>query len=131
VIIQSANSNHHCFQALIKNNPQLFFKEELKERKQLQFFPFKHMILLKLRGVGLDKVKQAAHNLFQRLNKIKTASIKLLSLNPGQPAKLRGNFYYQILMRTPSVEKANYFLKLHLKEEHLSGIIVTVDVDPV
>ena len=62
---------------------------------------------------------------------MKTASIKLLSLNPGQPAKLRGNFYYQILMRTPSVEKANYFLKLHLKEEHLSGIIVTVDVDPV
>ena len=25
VIIQSANSTHHCFQALIKNNPQLFF----------------------------------------------------------------------------------------------------------
>jgi len=131
VIIQSANANHYCFQALIKNNPQLFFKEELKTRKQLQFSPFSHMILLKIRGQDLDKVKAAAQDLFQKLNKIKTTSLKLLALNPGQPEKLRGNFYYQILMRAPNVERATHFLKLHLKEAHFSGIIVTVDVDPV
>ncbi len=55
----------------------------------------------------------------------------MLSLNCSQPAKLRGNFYYQILMRTSNVEKANDFLKLHLKQEHYSGIITTVDVEPV
>jgi primosomal protein N' len=47
------------------------------------------------------------------------------------PAKLRGNFYYQILMRASSVERAGQFLKLHLKDRHFSGIIVTIDVDPV
>jgi len=131
VIIQSANVNHHCFCALIKNDPQLFLKYELKQRKQLNFAPFKHMILLKIRGADLGKVKNAAQDLFQRLNKIKTASLKVLWLNPGQPAQLRGNFYYQILMRASSVEKASQFLRLHLKEGHFSGIIVTVDVDPV
>ena len=131
MIIQSAYANHHCFQALIKNDPQIFLKEELKQRKQLNFAPYKHMVLLKIRGVDLEKVKKASADLFERLNRIKTGSIKMLSLNPGQPAKLRGNFYYQILMRTSSVEKASHFLKLHLKEEHYSGIIVTVDVDPV
>jgi len=131
IIIQSANANHYCFQALIKNDPQLFYKQELKQRKQLNYAPFKHMILLKLRGLNLDKVKKAAQDLFQRLNKIKTSSIKILSLNPGQPAKLRGNFYYQLLMRAANVEKANHFLKLHLKNEHYSGIITTIDVDPV
>ncbi|MCG2714634.1 MAG: primosomal protein N' [Candidatus Omnitrophica bacterium] len=131
IIIQSANANHHCFQALIKNDPQLFYKEELKQREQLNFAPFKHMILVRLRGESLEKVKQVASDLFEKLNKIKTSSIKMLSLNPGQPAKLRGNFYYQILMRASSVEKASHFLKLHLKDGHYSGIIVTVDVDPV
>jgi len=131
IIIQSANANHHCFQALIKNDPQLFYKEELKQRKQLNFAPFKHMILIRLRGESLEKVKKAASDLFEKLNKIKTNSLKMLSLNPGQPAKLRGNFYYQILMRASSVEKAGHFLKLHLKDGHYSGIIVTVDVDPV
>lgn len=131
MIIQSSNANHYCFQALINNDPRIFLKEELKMRKQLNFSPFKHMILLKLRGPNLDKVKKAAGDLFERLNQVKTTSIKMLSLNPGQPAKLRGNFYYQILMRASSVEKAGQFLKLHLKEGHFSGIIVTVDVDPV
>ena len=131
IIIQSSNANHHCFQALINNDPLLFFKEELRVRKQLNFPPFKHMILLKIRGVNLEKVKQASADLSARLSRIKTASIKMLSLNPGQPAKLRGNFYYQILMRASSVEKASQFLKLHLKETHFSGIMVTVDVDPI
>ena len=131
IIIQSANIHHHCFQSLIKHDPQLFYQEELKQRKQLNFAPFKHMILVRLRGENLDKVKQAASDLFARLNKIKTTSLKMLSLNPGQPAQLRGNFYYQILMRATSVAKANSFLKLHLKETHFSGIIVTVDVDPI
>ncbi len=131
MIIQSANANHHCFQALIKNDPQIFLKEELKQRKQLNFAPYKHMILLKIRGINLEKVKKAAQDLFEKLGKVKTGSIKMLALNPGQPAKLRGNYYYQILMRASSVEKASHFLKLHLKEEHYSGIIVTVDVDPI
>ncbi|MDD5097685.1 MAG: primosomal protein N', partial [Candidatus Omnitrophica bacterium] len=131
MIIQSANANHHCFQALIKNDPQFFYKEELKQRKQLNFAPFKHMILVKLRGESLEKVKRAAGDLFEKLNKVKTNSLKMLSLNPGQPAKLRGNFYYQILMRAASAQKAGHFLKLHLKDGHYSGIIVTVDVDPI
>jgi len=131
MIIQSVNVNHHCFQAIIKNDPQLFLQEELKQRKQLNLAPYKHMLLIKLRGINLEKVKESAHDLFERLSLIKTSSIKMLSLNPGQPAKLRGNFYYQILMRASSPEKASHFLKLHLKEGHFSGIIVTVDVDPV
>jgi len=131
VIIQSANPTHHCFSALAGNKPELFFKEELRNRKQLQFFPFKHMIMVKLRGPDQDKVKRASQDLFVKLNKIKTGSLKLLSLNPGLPAKLRGNYYYQILLRCSNVEKAGHFLKLHLKEGHLSGIIVTIDVDPV
>ena len=131
MIIQSVNANHHCFQALIKNDPRIFLEAELKQRKQLSLAPYKHMILLKLRGINFDKVKKTAQDLFERLSQIKTSSIKLLSLNAGQPAKLRGNFYYQILMRASSVEKASHFLKLHLKDGHYSGIIVTVDVDPV
>jgi len=131
IIIQSANAKHHCFQALIENDPQLFYKQELKQRKQLNFAPFKHMILLKVRGSNLEKVKFAADDLFKKLNQSRTSSIKMLSLNPGQPAKLRGNFYYQILIRAANMDKASHFLKLHLKEEHYSGIIITVDVDPV
>jgi len=131
IIIESSNSNHHCFRALINNDPSFFLKEELKERKQLKFPPFKHMVLVKIRGRNLDKVKKASYDLFEKLNKIKTSSLKLISLNPAQPPKLRGNFYYQILIRASNPKAASGFLKLHLKSERYSGIIITVDVDPV
>ncbi|MBU0548530.1 MAG: primosomal protein N' [Candidatus Omnitrophica bacterium] len=131
LIIQSVNANHHCFQALIKNDPQIFLKEELKQRKQLSFAPYRHIILVKIRGKNLEKVKKASLDLFEKLSGLKASSLKMLSLNPGQPAKLRENFYYQVLMTASSVGKASHFLKLHLKKWHYSGIIVTVDVDPI
>lgn len=131
MVIQSANASHHCFQALVKNDPQLFYREELKTRKQLELAPFKHMILLRVRGHNFEKVKQTAADLFERLSGLKSSSIKILSLNPGQPPKLRGNFYYQILMRASSAKKAGHFLKLRLKEWHYSGIMVLVDIDPI
>jgi len=131
IIVQSLNQRHHCLQALVNNDPELFFKTELKTRKQLKFSPFSHLIMLKLRGKDAAKVKAAAESLFDRLGKSKTGSLKLLWLHPGQPPKLRGNYYYQILMRATKVQPAVRFLKLHLKEGHFSSIIVTIDVDPV
>lgn len=131
IIIQSAYANHYCFVALVQNDPQLFYKEELKQRKQLNLAPYRHVILIRVRGIDFEKAKKASLDLFEKLNNAKSASIKILSLNPGQPPKLRGNFYFQILMRAASPEKASQFLKLHLKDWHYSGIIVTVDVDPI
>ena len=131
IIIQSANAGHYCFQALIKNDPRIFLTEELKQRRQLGLPPYKHMISVKLRGRSMEKVKEAALGLSERLGKIKSQGFKILSLNCGQPAKLRGNFYYQILIRASRLQQACRLLKLRLKEGNFSGIIVTVDVDPV
>jgi len=131
MIIQSAYANHYCFQALVQNDAQIFYKAELKQRKQLNLAPFKHVILIRVRGIDFDKAKKASLDLFEKLNQAKSSSLKILSLNPGQPPKLRGNFYFQILMRASNPEKASHFLKLHLKDWHYSGIIVTVDVDPI
>ena len=131
MIIQSSNAGHYCLRALVKNDPRIFYKEELRQRRQLNFAPFRHMILVKIRGTDQEKVKKDAQDIFQRLGKARHPGVKLLSLGPAQPAKLRGNFYYQILMRSPVVEKAGEFLRSRLKGERFSGIIITVDVDPV
>lgn len=131
MIIQSANAGHYCFQALIKHDPRIFLSEELKQRKQLNLPPYKHMILVKLRGKSAEKVKESALRLSERLNKLKSPAMKVISLNCGEPPKLRGNFYYQILMAASRPQPVCRLLKLHLKETNYSGIIVTVDVDPV
>ncbi|MFA5145054.1 MAG: primosomal protein N' [Candidatus Omnitrophota bacterium] len=131
-IIQTALPMNNCFQALVKKDIGIFYKEELKQRKQLGFPPYKHMVLVKLRGKYEDKVKQASLSLSERLNTHnKSKDIRILSVNPGYPSKLRGNFYWQILISSGNPKKVSEFLKTCLKSFSSSGIIVTVDVDPL
>ena len=132
VLIQTNLPRHYCFQALEKKDMSMFYNAELKQRKQLKFPPYQHFCLVKLRGEKENRVKETSKILFNRLNKYsKNRNIKVVSVNPSQPAKLRGNFYWQILIRAGSPLKIVKFLKLHLKNFSHSGIIVTVDVDPV
>lgn len=132
VIIQTGLPRHYCFKAAEFKDINLFYDEELKQRKQLKFPPYQHFCLVKLRGEKENRVKETSDTLFSRLNKYsKNKNIKVVSVNPSQPAKLRGNFYWQILIKAGSPLKIVKFLKLYLKNFSHSGIIVTIDVDPV
>jgi primosomal protein N' (replication factor Y) len=132
MIILSFSPKQHCFQAVLKNDPGLFYDQELKQRKQLLFPPYRHLALIKLRGRQEEKIKEAAFSLFKRLSlAAKGSGLKLISVNPGQPDKLRGNFYWQILISSSGVKRLNRFLRINLKNIPHSGIIVTVDVDPL
>ena len=132
LVIQTNLPGHHCFAALLNKGINMFYEEELRQRKQLNFPPYKHFALLKLRGRMEARIKEASNVLFKALNKYhKIKSIKIVSVNPGQPSKLRGNFYWQILIRGDSSYEISRFLKMHLKDFSHSGIIVTVDIDPV
>ena len=132
LLIQTHFPGHYAFKALLKNDPNLFYEEELKTRKELKFPPYVHFALVKLRAKNEERVKEASQKLFEKLNLLlKPGNIKVLSLNPGQPSKLRGNFYWQILISATSAVNLSKFLKKSLKDFSHSGIIVTVDVDPI
>ena len=132
LVIQTTLPTNSCFRALVKKDINMFYKEELRQRKQLGFPPYKHMVLVKLRGKYEDRVKQASSSLFERLNaRNKNKDIRIVSVNPGYPSKLRGKFYWQLLITSGNPKKVSAFLKMHLESFRRSGIIVTVDVDPL
>ncbi len=132
IIIQTGLANHHCFQALVKQDADIFYNREMIQRKQLKFPPYQHIGLLKIRGSREAKVEEVANNLFAQLTDAnKDKGIKIISVNRAQLAKLRGNFYWQILTRAASAVKLSKFLKIRLKDARHSGIIVTVDIDPI
>ena len=131
-MIQTSLPNHHCFQPLAKNDINIFYEEELRHRKQLNFPPYKHMGLVKLRGKKEENIKQAGFSLFEKLkDKNNDKRIQFISVNQGYPPKLRDNFYWQILAISDNPKKLSSFLKINLKSFSHSGIIVTVDVDPL
>ncbi|MFH1888796.1 MAG: primosomal protein N' [Candidatus Omnitrophota bacterium] len=50
LIIQTGIPGHYSFRAIEDKNTDLFYDEELKQRKQLGFPPCRHLCLVKLRG---------------------------------------------------------------------------------
>ncbi|MFA6350562.1 MAG: primosomal protein N' [Candidatus Omnitrophota bacterium] len=132
MIIQTRYPSHHCFSALAKNDPEIFYKEELKERKQLKFPPFTHFILIKIRSPKDDKAKEACSRLFDKLKQSALPNgIELINFAAAPVPKLRGNYYWQIMIKASQPKKAGLIIKKHLAGMSHSGIIVIVDVDPV
>jgi len=133
LVIQTNLPKHYCLKAIESKDPNIFYEEELNSRRELDFPPYKHLCLVKLRGKKEENVKEKSTTLFDKINKHahNNKSIKIVFLNPAQPAKLRGNFYWQILVKGNSSPKVVNFLKLQLKNFRHSGIIVTVDMDPI
>jgi len=132
LFVQTSLPRHHVFAALAEKDPGLFYSQELAQRKALNFPPYSHLGMVKVRGSKESRVKDAAAALFEKLKeRNKGRQIKIIALREGSPAKLRGNFYWQILLSSRSAEKIGTFLKKNLKELRYSGIIVTVDIDPL
>ena len=127
--IQTNVPTHYCFQALAQRNFNLFYENELALRKQLDFPPFKHFIYIKIRGKDLDKVENRSKDLFAALSK--NNKLRALNVAPAQPAKLRDNFYWQILVKTATPKNSVKLIKERLKEFTHSGLIITIDTDPV
>jgi primosomal protein N' (replication factor Y) (superfamily II helicase) len=131
MVIQTNMAGHYVFDSLIERDPERFYAEELRQRKQLLFPPYRHFCFVKLRGKIEEKVHDAAQALFENLSAAtKLAGISVMAVNPGPQPKLRGNYYWQILVAGKDVARINEFLRKNLKLFRQSGIIVTVDADP-
>ena len=132
MIIQSNLPQHYVFQAISKDDIDLFYSTELEFRKELKLPPFSHIAFIKLRGKNSDKVREKSYRLFEQIKKSnQDRQIKIISCFPATPKKLRGNFYWQILIRAKDPIKMSRFFKNNLRIISHSDIIVTVDIDPV
>jgi primosomal protein N' len=85
-----------------------------------------------VRGKKEERVKNLSLGIFEYLNKRnKDKGTQVISVNASSPFKLRGNYYWQVLLSSGNANKLSKFLKINLKKFSRSGIIITVDVDPL
>ena len=132
VMVQSSVPGNYVLASLEKYDPAVFYDRELELRKQLEFPPYNHFCQVRFRGASEEKVKNSAAKVFDQLsNSHLPKGIKVVALNPAEQAKLRGNYYWVILISAESIPALHKFLKINLKNLKHSGIIVTVDVDSV
>jgi primosomal protein N' (replication factor Y) len=130
MVIQTHNPQHDCIQAIIRNDPFLFYRNELKHRKEAGFPPFKHFVQIQLRGRSEQKTKDVVFTLYAKLKYHKPRGINILEPFSGSPSRLRGNYRWNILLKGNSPNTINSYINTRLKDlKNKSGIMINTNVD--
>ncbi|MGB7443366.1 MAG: primosomal protein N' [Coleofasciculaceae cyanobacterium] len=130
VIIQTYSPKHPVIQAVARHDYQSFIETELKQRAELDYPPYGHLILLRLSGLDGAEVEKVAE---QMADELASADINYEILGPAPASVMRvaRRYRWQILLKFPPgipVELPNLedLRKICPKDIHLY-----VDVDPL
>ncbi|MCM8792384.1 MAG: primosomal protein N' [Candidatus Omnitrophica bacterium] len=130
LLIQTEISNHYCFEAIKNKDINIFYNKEIALRKQLKLPPIKHLALIKLKGINVERVKAKAELLFKKLKKTnKHKDIRVISCFSHTPLRLRDNYIWQIMLSADSPERLNFFLKKNLRKINFANIVINVEID--
>jgi primosomal protein N' (replication factor Y) len=138
VIIQTYIPEHPAIRAAVKHDYEMFAKEEIIQRQELQYPPFGRIASVRLQSLDLEKVEKAADDAKLRilsLQKIKPeyASLEVLGPCEAPLAKVRGKYRFHLMIKTTSSKTMNNFLQ-HLMQNLdwvESGVKLSIDVDPL
>ena len=140
IVLQSYLPQHHVIRALAERNPAIFYESELAARQALGYPPFGRLIGLRVSGMKEDLVESAAIR-WASLLRAASASASLpptlmtvLGPIPATPARVRGRFRRQLVMKGPDAAALREAVRVTLAEmeggSRAGSLRYDIDVDP-
>ncbi len=132
VILQTHLKNHPILHHVLSHAYEPFFKEEKEGRKLLQFPPYARLAKIIFRGPEEKDVLKTGQSVREELVKHLPASFTLYPVIPCGREKVRDEFYYQCLLKAPSMKPfQDWVAKGSLKPfQKKREVQIKVDVDP-
>jgi len=150
VIIQTYTPAHPAVVAAETADFEAFSVAELADRRSGGFPPFARLVCLTLRGASAEKVAFVAGKLAERLKELTrgarpaavensgagapapASAVDVSDAIPSPRAKAKGEFRYQILLRSVAVQNILVPLRGAITEAKLpADVLLAVDVDAV
>ncbi|MEW6006572.1 MAG: primosomal protein N' [bacterium] len=132
VIIQTYNPGHYVIQTAVHQNYSLFYKEEIKYRKELLYPPFSRLLSLVLLSEDEKAASDACHFLFNCLSSNNDDGVIILGPAPYFIPKIKKQYRFQILLKDRDYKKLQTLLSKTLSSFKLpSNVSLIKDMDPV
>lgn len=134
VIMQSFDPDHPALRAAAAQDFEVFYAREARERRELSYPPFGHLLEVEISGKGTERVLkggQRVKQLFARTSG--AAALEILGPAPKPLARLSGRERWHVLVRARSraaLRSALAEALPKLRDERLPGLRLAVDVDP-
>jgi primosomal protein N' (replication factor Y) len=105
VIIQTQNERHFALQMVLNNNYNGFYQKEITDREKMDFPPFTRIALIETKDLSNERAKGAIEDFYNELKKF-GKWMNISSPSPAIIAKLKGQYRYQILIKSSKVRDA-------------------------
>lgn len=115
-------ARHHDFDG--------FWEQEIEFRRQWDYPPFTHLVLIVIRSAHQQRAEFSAQTLHRRLKDTLPTSATLSEPAPAPLEKSHGSYRYHLMLRTRSILRLSRNLRAVLdKLTFPEDVFVTVDVD--
>jgi primosomal protein N' (replication factor Y) len=116
------HARHHDFDG--------FWEQEIEFRRQWEYPPFTHMVLIIVRSTHQQRAGFSAETLHRRLKEVVSAGTTLSEPAPAPLEKSHGSYRFHLMLRTHAILKLSRQLRAVLdKLTFPEDVFVTVDVD--
>ena len=135
VIIQSYHPEHYSIVAARGQDYDAFYRREIGFRRNLHYPPFTGLINLLIHDKDRERAASAASDVARLLREAaQDKPLRVLGPAPAPLARLRGEYRFQILIKTTNRKRAREALDYamdRLGDVSVSSRMVQVEVDPV
>ncbi len=137
VVVQTYNPNHYSVIASSTYDYNDFYKKEILYRKSLNYPPFRHIVLITVKGHDSAKVVRASNGFAFLLRKeLKGQDCQLLGPAPAPMAKIKNQYRWHILIKHKMPGKINLFIERCMKglkrsKLQMGKTNIIVDIDPM
>lgn len=115
-------ARHHDFDG--------FWEQEIEFRRQWEYPPFTHMVLIIIRSEHQQRGSFSAETLHRRLKESLPPNVTLSEPAPAPLEKSHGSFRFHLMLRTKAIQRLSRHLRAVLdKLTFPEDVFVTVDVD--
>lgn len=144
LIIQTYNTENSIIKSAAENELDVFYQEQLEERKSLKYPPFYGIIKLILRMKNQSLIEKESKNVFEKIKEISKNNKDILVFEPFTPllSKVRDSYRKQVIIKINNIKSAR---GKNFKEDETSGNIPedlikylkglgadwVIDIDPI
>lgn len=132
VLIQTYNPEQFCIQSAIKQDCELFYQQEIKNREALWYPPFSHLTNIIFQGKEESPTKEAAKKFYELLETNSSfLEVKLLGPSPCIISRIKSKYRFQIMLKSKKISPLQKIIKMALdKYKTPPAIRLDIDIDP-
>jgi primosomal protein N' (replication factor Y) len=133
VLVQTINPDHYAIRLAALQDFQAFYEKELQFRKMMRYPPFSALANILVRSEKQEDALRMSAELGHLLTPA-PENVKVMGPAEAPVSRIKAEFRYQILIKTPSRKVLNQTLqrvRQHALESKWSATAIVIDVDPL